>query len=286
MYTMLPFMITTIILFLCGYAENCLNLVDDCGAKPNTLTDNTFAFISCQNKLGGYAKNGGCVHVPNGKYHLINVPINTSNIIYYMDKSVTFIAFNNTHSDPVFNVGLTNTFVQNVSILGWSESNKFVIDTTNGLAQRGIQLFGIDGFMLANIEILVKVTDGNARSAICFDYNRVNSTLLYHAMNGKVINITASDYPAGYGLTQIQSGENIHFENLDGTGGNTLRMETGALLFHLVWNLMDQVENPSCNLNRSSNVLIFIFSTRRYTNLIRSTWSQLDQIDLIDQVPH
>ena len=113
-------------------------------------------------------------------------------------------------------------------MIGSSPTNKFVIDTSNGFAPRGIQLFGIDGFLLTNIEILVKVTDTNARSAVCFDYNRINSTLLYHAMNGKVINITASDYPSGYGLTQVQSGENIYFENLDGTGGNTLRMETGA----------------------------------------------------------
>eukprot|EP01084_Bolivina_argentea_P227171 383693_1 len=102
-----------------------------------------------------------------------------------MDTSVTFIAFN----------GAQN-ICKNVSIIGSSSANKFMIDTTNGISLRGTQLFGIDGFLLANIELLAKVTDPNARSTICFDCNRIKSSLLYHAMNGKVINITTSDYPS------------------------------------------------------------------------------------------
>jgi hypothetical protein len=44
---------------------------------------------------------------------------------------------------------------------------------------------------------------------------------------GRIINVTSVGSIWGYGLVQLQSGENLHFENLDGTGGVALRLETG-----------------------------------------------------------
>ena len=206
---------------------NCLNLVKDCNAKPNTDIDNTFAFITCQHKLN----DGGCVIVPNGKYQVMDINLNTSNIIFYIEPSVTFIPYHGiTKSVPIFQLGSTTSFTKNVSIIGTS-SQKFVIDLTNNTISpwnvRGIQLLGIDGFLLSNINIKIKANLSDEKSAIEFDHNNVNGKI-YHAKNGKVINITSSDFIWGYGTVQMQSGENIYFENLDGTGGVTLRLETGA----------------------------------------------------------
>lgn len=213
--------------------DSCLNLVDDCDAKPNSSSiDNSFAFKFCQGKL---ATNGGCIFVPNGLYPVFDIHLNTSNIIYYMDEKVTFIPYlsNDIHnkSYPVFTLGSSTSFVKNVSMIGSSSSNKFVIDLRNNVFSpwniRGITCLGIDGFMLSNIDIKISANLSDEKSAIEFDHNNVNN-VIYHAKNGKVINITASDYIYGYGLTQVQSAENIYFENLDGTGGVTLRLETGA----------------------------------------------------------
>ena len=214
--------------------NNCLNLVEDCGAKVGSDIDNTFAFITCQNKLK--SRNGGCITVPSGNYHVLDIPLNTSNIIYYILSSVTFFPYitnDQTSTPPIFNLGLTTQFVKNVSIIGVPTvpTNKFIIDLRNNSISpwniRGIQCMGIDGFILANIEIKIASNLSNEKPAIAFDHNNVGN-VIYHAKNGKVVNITSSDYIFGYGQIQIQSGENISFENLDGTGGVTLRLETGA----------------------------------------------------------
>ena len=127
----------------------------DCGANVNSNEDNTHSFISCNQKLG---LTGGCVFVPSGTYQVLNVPLNTSNIIYYMDKNVTFVPFNGITNgyNPVFFLGktdeyncpkLTRTYkthhvkcifgkhlyITNVSIIGASADHKFVIDTSNQL---------------------------------------------------------------------------------------------------------------------------------------------------------
>ena len=49
------------------------------------------------------------------------------------------------------------------------------------------------------------------------------------AKNGRIENITATGSAPGYGLYQIQAGENIVCHDLDGTGGYTLRIEQGGV---------------------------------------------------------
>ena len=233
---------------------NCLNLVENCQAQPNSDIDNTFAFVSCQNKLE--STNGGCIFVPDGKYPIYNVQLNTSNTIVYINSSVTFIPYITTttkNSEALFNVGSETKFVQNVSLIGINIntmdatqplsslqtpknqnadfSDNFLIDLGNRslvpLNGQGIRLVGVDKFLLSNIDIQIEANISNQHAAIEFDHNNVNG-IIYHAKNGQVLNINSSDYTYGYGTVQIQSGENIMFENLDGTGGVTLRLETGA----------------------------------------------------------
>ena len=239
-----------------GYEHDdpsCLNLVNDCGAKPNTSIDNTFSFYSCQQKLS--QTNGGCVTVPNGIYKVFNVLLNTSNIVYYISSSVTFIPYippnTNTKQTPVFMIGSTTSYLKNISMIGYSNSNssaddhyhdhayhQFTINISNVVFTpwyvRGIQLIGIDGFTLSNIRVINNISFGEARSGIELDGNTVNDSnidgniILYHPKNGKIMNITTSGQPYGYGCIQLNSAENVSFENLDGTGGITLRIETNG----------------------------------------------------------
>lgn len=46
--------------------------------------------------------------------------------------------------------------------------------------------------------------------------------------DGLVVNITSTGGSIGYGMIQTQSVQDTHFENLDGQGGSTLRLETGV----------------------------------------------------------
>ena len=239
---MKTFWVLNLILLGINYVEskNCINFVKDCGAKPNTNRDNTDALINCQRHLN--SKTGGCINIPSGFYRLANVPLNVSNVIVYVEPAVTFAPYekglNSNNVPPIFSIGLTKAFAYNVSMIG-DASNPFTIDLNNNTIASpaklvGIKLKGINGFMLANINIKINgnLTGAGERSGISFTHNNVNNSngklIRYHPMNGKVINITASDYIYGYGLSQMQSGENIYLENLDGTGGITLRLETGS----------------------------------------------------------
>ena len=140
--------------------DDCLDLIKDCNAKPNTDIDNTFAFISCQNKLN--QTNGGCIIVPDGKYQLLNVILNTSNTIVYIDSSVTLIPYNGTcHSAHIFQLGSSTTFVNNISIIGVSSTKYFLIDLAMNdtidpsCNVTGISVMGIDKFAISNINIQI-----------------------------------------------------------------------------------------------------------------------------------
>ena len=248
----------------CGIADhnsiesNCLNFVNDCNAQPDSDIDNTFAFTLCQNKL--QTGNGGCVFVPKGKYYVYNAELNTSNIIFYINSSVTFLPYitsSTKKSYPVFVLGSQTKFVKNVSLIGtatpyttsispstspstWKNASpvaksnfndNFLIDIRNNSISpwnvRGIQVLGIDGFVLANINIKIHANLSTEKSGLQFAHNNVND-IIYHGKNGQILNLNASDYMGGYGAVQMQSGENIIFENIDGTGGITLRLEPGA----------------------------------------------------------
>ena len=209
--------------------DDCLDLIKDCDAKPNTDIDNTFAFFSCQNRLN--QTNGGCIIVPDGKYQLLNVILNTSNTIVYINSSVTLIPYNGTcHSDHIFQLGSSTTFVNNISIIGISSTKYFLIDLAMNKTidpscnVTGISVMGVDRFVISNVNIQIASNLFQERPAISLSHRNINDTI-YHGMNGRVTNITSSDYIYGYGTIQIQSGENIFFENLDGV---TLRLETGA----------------------------------------------------------
>lgn len=48
------------------------------------------------------------------------------------------------------------------------------------------------------------------------------------SQNGVVKNVVMTGMHVGYGVVQMQSGKTVLYKNLDGTGGVTLRVETGA----------------------------------------------------------
>ena len=95
----------------------------------------------------------------------------------------------------------------------------------------GIQVGSVTDFLIANL--LIKQVDNETipdllceqdRAAMGTDKGKDGRSPMF----GQVTNITAMGGTPGYGLIQLQSARHVHFSNLDGMGGYTLRLETGG----------------------------------------------------------
>eukprot|EP00040_Diaphanoeca_grandis_P040772 m.262114 g.262114 ORF g.262114 m.262114 type:complete len:399 (+) comp44436_c0_seq1:218-1414(+) len=222
-----------------SFGNGCVNLVDDCGAHGNGKGDDTQAFIKCQELA---SRNDGCIVVPAGQFPCLAVPINTSNVVWRMDSGAVFVPRSGmTKCDSVFYMGAQGstdlgTFT-NISFLG-PIGEAFTIDISKPQLQpwnvRGIIILGgISHFTFANavIKMADPVVDPTvsieaAKSGI--EFNNAGGLRRLNPKFGLIANLTTTGGTFGYGAIQAQSVEDTHFENLDGTGGVTLRMETGV----------------------------------------------------------
>lgn len=88
----------------------------------------------------------------------------------------------------------------------------------------------VTGFSLANV--LIKLANPAVDPSIQIEGSKsaieTGTAGGFSPTDGIFVNITSTGGIWGYGTTQIQTGQRLHFENLDGTGGVTLRLETGA----------------------------------------------------------
>ncbi len=89
-----------------------------------------------------------------------------------------------------------------------------------------VEFSDVYNFKISN----VRVYDNYSRlSSILLGLNSISSKKLNDLpRNGIVKNIKTTQGHGGYGLTQVQAGIGVLFKNLVGTGGITLRLETGA----------------------------------------------------------
>jgi hypothetical protein len=99
------------------------------------------------------------------------------------------------------------------------------------LQTQGVTFTGhVVGFTLANV--LVKLANPAIDPTITIEGEKsaieTGTAGGMSPTDGSFINITSTGGIWGYGTTQIQTGQRLLFENLDGSGGTTLRLETGA----------------------------------------------------------
>lgn len=66
----------------------CVDLVADCGAIGDGITDDTASFALCQQKARAA---GGCITVPAGRFACIAVAMNTSHTEWRMSPAATFV---------------------------------------------------------------------------------------------------------------------------------------------------------------------------------------------------
>ncbi|MGY5351593.1 T9SS type A sorting domain-containing protein [Wenyingzhuangia sp. IMCC45533] len=177
------------------------------------------------NAIKSFDDNGGVINIPSGVHTLRKIINLKSNVHIRVAKDAVlkptsaFVVF-----DLGTNGGANQKKVTNVKIS--STAGKFIIDYSNfspGRKVAGFSVGWVENFMISGVlfkdnqtflsGISVSPPSGG-------NWNRI-------AKNGIVINcsITNSDY--GYGLVQVQAAENVLFKNLKGSGGVTLRFESG-----------------------------------------------------------
>ncbi|WP_075601967.1 glycoside hydrolase family protein [Saccharicrinis aurantiacus] len=178
---------------------------------------------------------GGQIFIPKGEYTFAEIQMK-SNVHILVDKNASIrppIDVNKTkkgyRSFVLFHLTSNTTDpIKNVSIQG--KGGMFTIDMqqVNNHLNRVFNLKNVQNFKLSNIKVL---DNYSKYSAFVFNSLQIDS-YLYGPVNGVVSDVSIYNSDYGYGLVQMQLGENILFKNLYGLGGCTLRLETHNSTMH------------------------------------------------------
>lgn len=199
------------------------NLVTDYGADIIFSTDDSIVLqtaIDDVNSLGG-----GRLIIPEGNYSFAEIDLK-SNVHIEIDANVVIRPTDrpNNRNYAMFKLRneLTNIPLENISISG--VNGMFTVDLTQTAFKkiRVIQSWNVENFKFMNM--LVE-DDHSTFAAIEFNGIKIGGTV-YGPKFGLVKNIKANNQDYGYGIVQIQLASNIYFNNLNGIGGTTLRIET------------------------------------------------------------
>ena len=155
-----------------------------------------------------------------------NVHIKVSPLVVFKGDSPKVLKF--------FSVGKQGKGeIGNISLTSMNDDKPFTFDFTNRIAGEdrnggtiAVALGGANNFKLANFKVL----DNNTRfSSITMNLQKFSNNKYLFAKNGVIENIEATNAHYGYGVVQCQASYNILYRNLKGSGGATLRLETGAV---------------------------------------------------------
>ncbi len=237
------------------------HLFDDYGVAPNTGESLTTALQSVFDEFS--AEGGGSLYFPAGTY-LFSGLCMRSNIHLYIDPDAVLSpdtalssdAGNMLHFSSSTSSNST-TFIENCSIQCSESSKQYTVDysmrnmsyITTALSVLYEFSADNDGFEKVRFFVARMVRDFTIADAYIIDNwtNHCGGTFtpftpkasetygdevwdweVSRPTNGVVKDLTIVGARMGYGLVQLHGAENIHFENLDATGGVTLRMETGS----------------------------------------------------------
>lgn len=209
------------------------NLVKDYKVDNSFDTDDSDALQKAIDQIA--KKGGGLITIPKGDYTFLEINLK-SNVHIEIEAGATirppkdagrvgdryksFVIFN-------LNSGVKEP-IENVSIVG--KGGKFTIDLRemNGSMVRCIWLACVKNFKIENIIVEDKETK---YSAVVFGAEKFDNTI-YGAENGVVKNIDNLNSEYGYGLLQMQYGQNILFKDLYSKGGLTVRLESHIHIFY------------------------------------------------------
>ena len=197
---------------------------------------------------------GGIVIVNAGTYRVLEIDLK-SNVHLEINSGVTLLPFNAVTgvNNALFNADL-NAGIENFSVIGIG--GNFTVDLSSletTLRIRVISFKNCNNFKVANFHIIDGVTEfsslafgSNYRTTTIDGDKRINE-IRGVPNHGIIENISMVNGHYGYGLVQIQGGNNLLFRNLNCEGGVALRLETG-------FDLLQYTEAYDFNLIKLENI--------------------------------
>lgn len=201
------------------------------GVTKNVITDYKANGSDDQNDSAAFQRaiddltkkrNGGKLIVPTGTYYLYKVALK-SNVHLAFEKGVILRPL--PRGGFLFTAGMDNELVENVSFRSMDE--KVTADfshVTPGSKVCVINLQNVDNFLIQNLRV---PDNSTVHSALRFNIDDTDDGPGF-ARNGYVANIDNTHAHVGYGTVQVNAGRHILFENISGSGGVQLRLESGA----------------------------------------------------------
>ncbi|MGJ8731971.1 MAG: hypothetical protein ACSHW4_02465 [Cellulophaga sp.] len=208
------------------------DLVTDYGVDKIFSTDDSQKFQKAIDDVS--AKGGGKLLIPKGNYSVSNVKLKSNVHIIVSDEAVIrpSIRPNTDKNYAMFTFGKESDVIKNVSFSSAS-SNKFIVDLTKA-NNPNVAVFNfnnVDNFSISDFKILDKLTKF---SSVTMGITKFNDKYFW-PRNGVVKNANTLNSDYGYGLVQVQAAKNVLYKKLKGTGGVTLRLETG-------WTFMNDLQ--------------------------------------------
>lgn len=164
---------------------------------------------------------GGMIYIPSGEYKLGNIELK-SNVHLEIVKDAVIIPYVTKPGKSLTIFSLDGN-ISNVSIQG--KGGKFSVKLETYVPGVTVFRFGsMNNFMLSYFIVFDQLTKF---SSLAFGISKNEDGTYTRPKNGLIKNGDTKNALYGYGLVQIQAGENLLFENISCTGGATLRIETG-----------------------------------------------------------
>ncbi len=192
------------------------------------------------------ASGGGRLVIPKGTYRFANVLLK-SNVHLLIEKDTVIKPFwpegtktvvfdldaERSSKKKQMTLEQEQAFIENVSIRGLG--GRWIIDYSDrerakGEGVRGILAKMVRNFLIADLDVKDNYSTycGITLTPMQTD-SETKDWPVSRATDGTVRNCRIFNASPGYGLTQLHGAQSVHFEDLYGEGGVTLRMETGAV---------------------------------------------------------
>lgn len=219
------------------YQEHSYNKSTTISASSDFTNNNSSELQNAINQMSN--AGGGDVIIPAGKYYFYKVTLK-SNVNIIIDKDAIIRPHTPSASGnyEIFRIGMKTAVVKNISITSSGNdadsTQRFTIDLEHLEGKNRVFVFSlgnVDNFLLSGFNIKDTRSWGQSVN-LTLSSDESRGYPVPH--NGIVKDAFAQNTQYGYGLVQIQAGKNILFKNLSGTGGVTLRLETG-------WEYMNRV---------------------------------------------
>ncbi|WP_111708589.1 glycoside hydrolase family protein [Lutibacter citreus] len=202
--------------------------------KPDNVEDN---FKQLQTAIDAVAKAGGGT---------LTIKASSKNNVYKINKEIQLKS--NVHIRVAPNVIFTSssprkitlfsagkkgtTLISNFSMSCTNPKSYFTVDFSKRISGEknggaiAVSLGGVENFKISDIHVKDNFT---SFSSITINLQLLSKTKFLFANNGIIEHLKTENGHYGYGTVQNQAGINILYRNLQGEGGATLRLETGAI---------------------------------------------------------